>query len=450
MNLHGFSALYGGPPNYADTNLDGAKPAGIALVGNQVYGTAWAGGIWGGGTLFRVSTEGASFTNLYFFNPFNGRDTNPNGNVIASGNMLYGTARDGGAVFMFDIDALVITNLHTFVRGFNSETNADGLDPTSGLALYGDTLYGTAPLGGPGGSGTVFSLKTDGSGFKVLHEFLPFSDVLVISGGYGVYTNIGGGRPYSGVIVSSNTIYGTTADGGAWGFGTVFSLGMDGSDFRDLHDFTGGSDGGFPQGSLVLAGNALFGTAWAGGTGNRGVVFSLSTKGNEFRTLHSFSLPNTNSDGAGPSAGLTLVGNELYGTTYYGGTMACGTVFAIQIDGTEFRNVLSFTGASDGSFPSGGLTLYDNALYGTTESGGPGSSGTVFRIPILPVLHLITDGPNLVFAWSTNFTTLRLHSTTNLITPAWTPISTLPVTIGGQHQLSLSVSNRQEYFRLSQ
>jgi hypothetical protein len=47
-------------------------------------------------------------------------------------------------------------------------------------------------LGGPGGSGTVFSLKTDGSGFKVLREFLPLSDVLVISGGYGVYTRVSG------------------------------------------------------------------------------------------------------------------------------------------------------------------------------------------------------------------------------------------------------------------
>jgi uncharacterized repeat protein (TIGR03803 family) len=402
--------------------------------------------MWGGGTLFRVSNEGANFTNLYVFNPFNG-PANPNGGIIASGNLLYGTAR-GPGVFMFDLDALVATNLHSFVISVNSETNADGLYPKSGLALYGETLYGTAPMGGPGGSGTLFSLKTDGTGFKVLHEFLPLSDELVISGSYGVHTNMGGARPYSGVILSSNTIYGTTEEGGTWGFGTAFSLGIDGSDFRDLYDFTGRIDGGFPQGRLVLTGGTLFGTCWAGGAGNRGVVFSLSIKATEFKTLYSFSLPSTNSDGAGPSAGLTLAGNELYGTTYYGGTMACGTVFSIQTDGTEFRNVLSFTGASDGSNPTGGLTLYDNALYGTIENGGPGSSGTVFRIPILPVLRINKSGPNLIFGWSTNFVNLRLQSTTNLVTPAWTPMSVLPTIMGGQHQLTLSIPNRLEYFRL--
>jgi len=41
----------------------------------------------------------------------------------------------------------------------------------AGLVMSGDTLYGTANFGGGQGGGTVFKLKTNGTGFAVLHRF---------------------------------------------------------------------------------------------------------------------------------------------------------------------------------------------------------------------------------------------------------------------------------------
>jgi len=121
-----------------------------------------------------------------------------------------------------------------------------------------------------------------------------------------------------------------------------------------------------------------------------------------FTTLYTFTAlfgphPQTNSDGACPSAGsgLFLSGNTLYGTAENGGSSGNGTVFAINIDGSGFANLHSFTATAgsastniDGANPYGGLILSDNTLYGTAENGGSSGNGTVFSVN--------TDGTGLL------------------------------------------------------
>jgi hypothetical protein len=104
-------------------------------------------------------------------------------------------------------------NLHNFERIVsysNLSTNSDGATPYGGLVLAGDTLYGTARAGGLLGKGTVFALGTDGTGFVNLYNFA------------GDFTD--GGNPNAGLVLAGCTFYGTTAIGGTWGNGTVFSL----------------------------------------------------------------------------------------------------------------------------------------------------------------------------------------------------------------------------------
>src|SRR5205823_3620738 len=116
--------------------------------------------------------------------------------------------------------------------------------------------------------------------------------------------------------------------------------------------------------------------------------FRVNTDGTGFTNLHSFTShsdivpPFGNYDGALPLVGaLVLDGNTLYGTAEAGGTFGGGTVFAVNIDGTDFRPLHSFAGgASDGAVPLAGLISSGNALYGTTESGGTSGKGTVFKI----------------------------------------------------------------------
>jgi uncharacterized repeat protein (TIGR03803 family) len=72
---------------------------------------------------------------------------------------------------------------------------------------------------------------------------------------------------------------------------------------------------------LILSGNTLYGTTLAGGSSANGTVFAVNTDGTSFTVLHSFTALNngTNSDGANPHAALVLSGNTLYGTAYTGG-----------------------------------------------------------------------------------------------------------------------------------
>ena len=91
--------------------------------------------------------------------------------------------------------------------------------------------------------------------------------------------------------------------------------------FTALHSFTGGSDGVYPKAGLILSGDTLYGTAVGGGSAGNGTVFALNIDGTGFRILHSFTATSgyphySNSDGASPLAGLILSGDTLYGTAY--------------------------------------------------------------------------------------------------------------------------------------
>jgi len=125
---------------------------------------------------------------------------------------------------------------------------------------------------------------------------------------------------------------------------------------------------------LVLSGNTLYGTTTGGGSSGNGMVFAVNTDGSVFTNLYSFS---GGSDGGAPYAGLILSGNTLYGTTAGGGSLANGTVFALHIDGSVFTNLYNFTGGSGGGAPYAGLILSSNTLYGTTAGGGSSGKGTV-------------------------------------------------------------------------
>ncbi len=211
-----------------------------------------------------------------------------------------------------------------------------------GLNLSGNTLYGTAQVGGSSGSGTVFALNTDGTGFTILHSFTALAFVVSTNGVY-CCTKSDGAYLEAGLILSGNILYGTAHYGGTSGIGTVYKVNTDGTSFTTLHSFTGGSDGAEPLAGLILSGNTLYGTANRGGSSSNGTVFALNTDGSGFTTLYNFmaqsaSNPPRNTDGGGPN-GLILSGNTLYGTATGGGSFGNGTVFAVNADGTGFTNL---------------------------------------------------------------------------------------------------------------
>jgi uncharacterized repeat protein (TIGR03803 family) len=151
------------------------------------------------------------------------------------------------------------------------------------------------------------------------------------------------------------------------------------SSFSYIYDFQGQPDGAQPLAGVTPVGNTLYGTTVGGGVDNGGAVYAITSSGE--MVVHSFA--NT-PDGWQPYGGLILVNGTLYGTTYYGGAYGHGAVFSISPSGGE-NVVYSFgtSGPNDGFEPMCTL-LYDNgALYGTTYGGGSGNAhGTVFKLEI--------------------------------------------------------------------
>jgi uncharacterized repeat protein (TIGR03803 family) len=301
------------------------------------------------------------------------------GSLTLDGDVLYGMIGIGGSghagtIFRVKTDGSGYAVLHAFV---NDGTHSDGAYPMGSLTRVGTYLYGMTQSGGvagPGGlvsnNGTVFRIHTDGSGFEVLHGFT----------GSQLAGSNDGATPYGAVTVSEMTIYGMTRFGGTGGGGTIFRVDADGGGFSLLHSFTGGANDGIdPQGSLTLVGSKLYGMTTGGGINDEGTIFGINTDGSGFGLLYGFG-PSDSGGAMEPTGGngLTFVGGKLYGMTYWGGEDQNGTVFRINADGTGFELLHKFD-PLEGGAPYGSLALAGSQLYGTT-TGFFTSAGTVFSM----------------------------------------------------------------------
>lgn len=175
------------------------------------------------------------------------------------------------------------------------------------------------------------------------------------------------------VFDSAGNLYGTTMEGGAYGFGVAFELSPQGSSWTEavLHSFTAGSDGSNPEAGLLIdrAGN-LYGTTLSG------AVFELIPSGGgwTFQTIYQAS--------SGSESGLTMDGaGNLYGASI-------ATVFKLSPNGNGGWNpdvIHTFAGAPKDGYWASGAPVLDAAgnLYGTTGYGGIKNDGTVYElIPI--------------------------------------------------------------------
>ena len=431
------------------SQTDGSGPQGLSVVNGVLYGAARGGGASGNGTLFKLNADGTGFKPLYSFSarsgpyPYTNADgINPNPPVI-SGTVMFGTTLQGGSwgygtIYRVNTDGTGFTNLHSFTAasGFGAP-NEDGANPYGRLVVSGTKVYGTTSGGGHAGSGTVFAINSDGTGFTNVC-YLP---------GFG-----GAGFPLAGLVLSGSRLYGTTSVGGNPSAGTVFAVNTDGTGFGTLHTFAPG-EGAYPQTGLLLSVGTLFGTTLDGGSSGIGSVFKINTDGTGFQSLHSFTgsgTPLTNVDGGFPNAQLMLIGNTLYGTASQGGPGGWGTLFAIGVNGTAFTVVHNFTGGSDGLYPNGELILWGNSLYGTA-SGGTSGDGVLFGISLVPQLTIQQSGPgNVIVSWPTNTAGFTLQSVPDFLTAhVWTAVSPSPVVVNGQNTVTTSISG-QRYFRLAQ
>ena len=324
------SALYA----FQGGSTDGSDPrAGLVDVNGILYGTTYEGGTGGCysftykvgcGTVFALDPQTGTETLVYSFQN-NGADGGyPEAGLIDVDGTLYGTtlglgAYGGGTVFSLDPATGTETVLHSF-----APNGSDGYWPHAGLIDVGGTLYGTTAYGGTGseyGYGTVFALDPATDAETVLYSFCSQKKC-----GDGAY-------PEAGLTALNGTLYGTTYQGGtincsAQGCGTVFSLDPATGTETVLHLFqNNGKDGYWPYAGVTAVDGKLYGTASAGGAFYYGTVFSLDPATGTEKTLHAF---NSTLDGYDPVAALLSVRHKLYGTTLEGGAYGDGTLFSIR------------------------------------------------------------------------------------------------------------------------
>ncbi len=372
---------------------DGGTPlAGLTLDrSGNLYGTTADGGTVGPGTVFKLTHNGSGWTLSPLYSFTGASDgANPEARVIFGPNgTLYGTTTEhttsnwGGVFNLRPSPTRPVTVFapwnETVIHRFAGP--GDGANPLFGDVVFDQTgnLYGTTGMGGTNNTGSVYEMTPAGGGWteKVLYSF-------------GVAGGGEGSGPSSGVIFdNSGNLYGTTFAGGPNNFGVVFELTPSGGGWAEntLYRFSGGTDGGAPLAGLVLdsSGN-LYGATSVGGSGGGGTVFVLSPSNGAwtFNVIYSFT------EGEGPAGTLAIdAGGNLYGTTQSEGAYGYGSVFELSPGGGGWshRTLHDFCSqgppCSDGAEPFAGVTLDANGnLYGTTQEGGTyiDCCGVVFEI----------------------------------------------------------------------
>ena len=291
------------------------------------------------------------------------------------------------AAFLFVSSLSHTAQCQTYSVIYNFTNGRDGAQPAAGPTLdRGGNLYGTAFYGGnqncASGCGIVYKLvQHSGSwAFNPLYAFTGQGD---------------GALPYYGALAlgPDGTPYGTTYAGGIGNGGVIFNLKPRPANCpttacfwidSTVHQFGNGNDGYGPTSGVVFdaAGN-MYGTTYHGGASNNGAIYEATRSGGVWTETVIYSFAGGN-DGANPVPCVTLdsAGN-LWGTTYAGGTSGFGTVFRLTRSGGVWTKTVlyNFTNGSDGRAPSGGV-VFDQAgnLYGSTVFGGANGGGTVYEL----------------------------------------------------------------------
>ena len=369
------------------TGTNGQYPyASLISDGTFLYGTTNYGGTNDSGVLFKMMPDGSGYNKLIdFTGTLNGR--RPRGSLMFDGVYLYGTTSEGGTndvgtIFKIKTDGTGYVKLFTF-----SSASGSGYSPIASLTSDGIFLYGMTLFGGLNSNGTIFKIKKDGTEFAKILDFAYLAT---------------GANPCDSLFFDGAFLYGTTLSGGVNnGHGVVFKVQTDGNGFTKMHDFGASNDGKNPRGSLISDGTFLYGTTREGGVSNKGTLFKIGIDGTGYTKLTDFA--TTGNPGIGPQSSLIFDGTDIYGMTTQGGANNRGIIFKVLPDGTNFTKLFDFDNnlGPNGSAPLGSLYKYGNILYGMASNGGISDKGTVFSYSLLP-LAVQNNKPKSIFTISPN------------------------------------------------
>jgi len=353
LETHGFTKLFDfyGPES-------GNWPMELIISDGWLYGHNYSGGAYDYGLIYKIKTDGSGLMKFVF------DGTEANG-LVLSDSVLYGATRyagtyDGGVLYRINTDGSGFTILYNFQKEFTY--------PVYSLILSGSVIYGHV-FQSLDGSGFIFKINTDGTGFTKLSNISNF--------------------PYADLLLYDNYLYGTTV--GALNAGEIFRLKTDGSEFLTLHTFNNPEDGEGVYNTLTIVGNSLYGTTGIGGTNGWGTLFEIDTDGTNFKKLYDIS----SAGGTMVRSTLVLSGAYLYGTASEGGTSDLGTIFRFNKDGSGFEKLYDFQNEIDGKRPEK-FVMSGDTIFGYTWEGGINNDGILYRYIVKKSTDILTKHPKVI------------------------------------------------------
>ena len=372
--VHSFPTTPQNPRGYLALDKDG-----------WLWGAMPNAGDYGQGLIYKVRPDGTGWESVFSFNGHDGSTGPVDGLLLTQDGCLWGVTngrdeREPSTLFEFD------------PRNGNFTVKYESMDRRLTIR----------PVEGPDGQiwGT-----TNAAVYRFDRTKGELKLVLELTGNGGPYP--GNGIRGSLVDDGRGYLWGTAAAGGRFNQGTVFKLHVETGKATTVVEFTGRSGafrGEQPRAALTLDQRGfLWGTTRGIGSNRRadhhdgGSIFKVHAETGAFTHVTDFIDPPGAFQGRHPETALLMDGNgQIWGTTTYGGTHDCGTVFKLDPISAQLTTVVHFTSAKGnalGKSPRGHL-LADakGGAIGVCEYGGHGFLGTLYRVDLTSGgFKLLTD-----------------------------------------------------------
>ncbi|WP_353061956.1 Ig-like domain repeat protein [Tunturibacter psychrotolerans] len=313
--------------------------------------------------------------------------------MLASDGNFYGATVSGGTLMNGVLFKLTPDGTYTDIHNFGF--TPDGATVvTSLMEAFDGNLYGVTDSGGANYRGTIFQYNLSTGVFTTVYNFV-----------------VGGGSYSQLIDDGKGHLYGSTSDDGLYGLGNIFSWNYKTNSYTDIYDFTNGVDGKLPWGGILVASDGrIYGTSRFGGptdhTGTGfgdGVAWSMDVQGTDFKVIHNFGASAT--DGYSPVQGFVEgPDHALYSTTLYGGkdcsannnSNGCGTLYKVTPNGADptYTQVYAFSlSAGQGVNPQHGSPTLggDGKLYVVGPQGGPTDYGQLMAFTTAGVYTDVHD-----------------------------------------------------------
>jgi len=317
------------------------------------------------------------------------------------GTTFYGGADSVGTINTFNCQTKELTVLKSL--------GVSGSAPASGLLQANDgKLYGMTTSGGVNNFGSIYSYDPTSATYtnlKSLSEIngrYPTGTLVQAGDGklYGMTTGANsdnngilfsfdpvtsicsklfdfsdgsdGADPYGSLIVGlDGKLYGMTSNGGVDHGGVIFSFDIVTSTYAKLGDIA--ISLGMPKGDLAQTADGKLYAWTSGGIYNQAIIFSFDPVTYESELLYNFHTENNSYGGL-----VVGVDGNLYGLAIDGGSKKSGFLFSLNPSLSTYNKLMDFD-SSTGQFPVGTLIKgSDGKLYGMTKRGGNYGYGTIF------------------------------------------------------------------------